>query len=220
MSRIATLSLTLLLPLAACGDKTEVEVGTEEICGDGLDNDGNGVADCEDSYCASLDECSGGDSGSGGGSGSGGDDGTEDWPDIVVNEFMASNATTIQDEAGAYPDWIELYNPTDEDVDLGGWFMTDNLEDPEKSELPDVTIEAGGFLLLFADDDQEDGPLHLNFSLDAQGEAIGLYGPDGGTVEELEFDEQAVDISMARIPDGSGTWQATGDATPGESNGS
>lgn len=208
--------IILPLLLAACGDKTEVEVGSEEICGDGLDNDGNGVADCEDSFCAGLDECNGG---SGSGSGSGDDGGGEDWPELVINEFMASNATTIQDEAGAYPDWLELYNPTDEDVDLGGWFLTDDLENPDKSELPDVTIEAGGFLLFFADDDQEDGELHLNFSLDAQGEDIGLYGPDLGAVDELEFDEQATDIAMARIPDGSGTWQATGEATPGESNG-
>ena len=93
---------------------------------------------------------------------------------------MASNATVLQDSAGAYPDWIELYNPTGEDVDLADWTITDNLEKTDKSVLPSLTIEAGGFLILYADDDQEDGDEHVNFSLSADGEEI-----DVGAIGEL-----------------------------------
>ena len=100
---------------------------------------------------------------SGGGSGWTGGDTDSDtdsgaWSTVLINEFMPSNQSTITDEAGAYPDWIELYNPGSRDVDLGGWFMSDDLENPDKSVLSDeLSIPAGGFLLLWADSDEDDG---------------------------------------------------------------
>ena len=210
--------MMLPLLLAACGDKEGTAVATSEICDDGLDNDGNGVADCADSACASAAECdSGGDEG---GDAGGDEGGNEDWPALVINEFMASNATTLEDSAGAYPDWVELYNPTGEDVDLTDWTITDNLENIDKSVLASLTVKAGDFLILYADDDQEEGDDHVNFSLDAEGEEIGLYAPDGSAVDELTYEAQATDVSMARVPDGSSTWAATDEPTPGESNGS
>ena len=101
--------LTLLLPALAltaigCGDKEEDGISPLEICDDGIDNDGNGVADCADSVCAQDEACGGSGDDGGSGSGSGddggsgsGDDGSEDWPELVINEFMASNATTIEE---------------------------------------------------------------------------------------------------------------------------
>jgi hypothetical protein len=142
-------------------------------------------------------------------------------PDVVINEFMPSNAATIQDEVGAYPDWIELYNAGDEDVDLGGFTISDTLSEPDKHELADgVIVPAGGFLLLWADDDEEDeGDTHLGFKLSAGGEEIGLYTPEGVAVDEVTFGEMATDISAARTPDGSDTWELTDAPSPGESNG-
>ena len=165
----------------------------------------------------------GGDDGDNGGdSGGGGDDGTTGSADgdLHINEFMASNASGIQDAGGAYPDWIELYNAGEERVDLGGWTITDDLDEPGKHALAStLSIEAGGFLLLFADDDEEEGDSHLSFKLAATGEAIGLYRPDGQAIDEITFEEMGTDISMARVPDGSSTWEVTDNATPGASNG-
>lgn len=71
--------------------------------------------------------------------------------------------------------------------------------------------------MLFADDDEEEGPAHLNFNLSAAGEELGLYDPDGDPVDRLTFDALAADISVARVPDGSDTWQVT-DSPTGASN--
>ena len=133
---------------------------------------------------------------------------------------MASNSSTVQDEGGAYPDWIELYNAGSETVDLGGWTITDDLDEPDKHPFPsELSIEPGGFLLLYADDDEDEGPRHVGFNLSAEGESIGLYRPDGGAIDELDFGAMAQDVAQARVPDGSDSWEVTDSPTPGESNG-
>ncbi|MEZ4235638.1 MAG: lamin tail domain-containing protein [Myxococcota bacterium] len=145
-------------------------------------------------------------------------------PQVWINEIMAANATTLQDEVGAYPDWIELYNPNDAGVALGGWFLTDDVTDPMKWEVPaGVQIDAGGFLVVFADSDTEEGDLHASFNLDADGgDDVGLFGPEAdGTpkIDAVEDMNPAVpDVSLARKPDGGATWEIDGGATPGASN--
>ena len=141
------------------------------------------------------------------------------WPALVINEFMASNQSTITDPTGDYCDWVELYNPTDEDVELGGWLMTDDLEEPGLWELDgSLSIAAGGFLLLWADGDPEEGPSHLDFNLSRKGGQLGLFAPTERAIDRLEYAEQASDLSAARASDGSLEWVITDTATPGESN--
>jgi hypothetical protein len=55
---------------------------------------------------------------------------------VVINEFMPSNSATIADEAGGTGDWIEIYNRSEAAVDLTGFFVSDNAEDPMKYALP------------------------------------------------------------------------------------
>ncbi|NQV31551.1 MAG: lamin tail domain-containing protein, partial [Phycisphaeraceae bacterium] len=69
---------------------------------------------------------------------------------VLINEFMASNST-IADAAGQYDDWIELHNPTDHPVDVGGMSLTDDLSQPDRWQFPlnrsDITtIAAHGYL--------------------------------------------------------------------------
>ena len=56
---------------------------------------------------------------------------------LVINEFMADNGTTIEDpgEPGEYPDWIELFNASDETITLSGLYMTDDINQPAKWQL-------------------------------------------------------------------------------------
>jgi len=145
-----------------------------------------------------------------------------DAPELVVNEFMASNASTIADASGAYPDWIELYNPGTEAVDLEGWGLTDDLEALDKYIFPaSASIAAGGYLLVWADGDVDQEGNHTSWNLDKNGEQIGLaasaeYG--SVLVDALEYESQATDISMARMPDGSNTWEADTTPTPRATN--
>ena len=139
---------------------------------------------------------------------------------IVINEIVPSNTSGLQDESGARPDWIELYNTSDAAVDLSGWTLTDDFAVPNRDTVPDgVIIEAYGYLVFFADDDEEEGPMHLNFNLDATGEQLGLYNAAGEAQDELEFGAMSANVSVARVPDGESTWAILGTPTPGATNG-
>lgn len=131
---------------------------------------------------------------------------------LVINEFMASNSTLEDpDEEGEDPDWIELYNPSSDGVvNLGGMYLTDDLGEPTKWQIPEgVTIEAGGYLLFWADDDDEQGDMHTDFELDKGGEEIGLFDPNGVTlIDSITFDRQAVDVSHGRYPNGGTVWHS------------
>lgn len=124
--------------------------------------------------------------------------------DIVINEFMADNETTVTDQDGEYDDWIELYNNTDNDFSLEGWYLTDDAAEPDLWVFPDVSIPANGYLIVWADKDEEQDGLHADLKLSASGETILLSSPDLTVMDEITFGEQSADMSMARFPNGTG----------------
>ena len=125
--------------------------------------------------------------------------------DVVINELLASNDAVQADEAGEFDDWVELYNNTDVAVSLDGYFLTDKPDDLEKWAFPDGTlIDAGGYLIVWADEDGDQGPLHANFKLSAGGETLLLVSPDGSIADEITFGEQETDVSFGRFPNGTG----------------
>jgi len=138
---------------------------------------------------------------------------------IRLNEFLASNGSVNMDEAGDFDDWVELFNPTDSLLDLSGCYLTDNPDNLTKWEFPEgVGIEAGGYLLVWCDDEPQDGPLHSNFKLSASGEFLALVLPNGLSVmDSLSFGPQTQDVSFGRVPDGEINWLPTS-PTPGSSN--
>jgi len=143
---------------------------------------------------------------------------------LVINELMASNNTTIQDPQGQYDDWIEIHNYGLDAIDIGGMYLTDNLSAPTKWRIPGsnsalTTIPAGGYLLIWADNDTTDAGLHANFKLDNAGEEIGLFDSDGTTpIDSVTFGEQTGDISYGRYPDAVDYWQAFGSPSPAAQN--
>jgi len=142
-------------------------------------------------------------------------------PILVINEFLASNDDNIQDEAGDYDDWIEIFNPGDATVDLEGMHLSDDLTESTQWTFPSVTLDPGEFLIVWCDDEPEDGPLHATFKLSAGGEAIGLWYPteDGnGMIDSIVFEEQTTDVSMGRTVDAGPTWTTFTEPSPGYSN--
>jgi hypothetical protein len=126
---------------------------------------------------------------------------------LVINEFMASNSSGIKDPQGQYDDWIEIFNFGDTSINLAGMYLTDNLDNPTKWQIPygypsQTTVSAHGFILFWADNDTGDGPLHAGFKLDADGEEIGLFIDADTIVDGIVFGEQATNISYGRYPDG------------------
>lgn len=69
---------------------------------------------------------------------------------LVINEIMPANETTLVDEDGEFSDWIELYNGTATTIELGGFAITDEEEELDKWVFPNLSIEPGQFLILFA----------------------------------------------------------------------
>jgi hypothetical protein len=145
---------------------------------------------------------------------------------IYINEFLASNNSVNNDEYGEYDDWIELYNNTELPVTIGGLYLTDDLQDPCKYQIPwnaadTTTVPPGGFLLLWTDGQPEQGLLHTNFKLSQGGEQIGLVqvlDTDTIFVDSLTFSEQLTNVSQGRYPNGSQSWQYFNTPTPGDSN--
>ena len=143
---------------------------------------------------------------------------------VTINEFMASNETTVADGAGEFDDWIEVYNPGPTPVDLAGYYLSDDPDDPLAWQIPATdpaatTMPAGGFLLLWADKDEDQGATHLGFKLSGDGETISLTAPDGLTlVDEYAYGPQLGDVSLGRLPGDPGAWDAFAVPTPGAPN--
>jgi len=128
---------------------------------------------------------------------------------LFINEFQAKNSTTISDEAGEYDDWIELYNNGTTAIDLSNIYLTDDLDSPSKWLLPTVNMAPKSYLLIWADEDQEQGPFHCNFKLSAGGEAIGLFQKienDFLPIDAIQYTEQESDQTLGKIPNGVGAF--------------
>jgi len=134
-------------------------------------------------------------------------------PPVVINEFMASNVaahSTIVDGTAVYPDWIELYNHTEDTVLLDGWYLTDNTGNPDKWRFPNgFSVPAGGYKIIFASGKTQaenpgnypyqdsSGYYHTNFELKSDGESLAIVESDGETIahQYIDFPSQISNMS-------------------------
>lgn len=138
---------------------------------------------------------------------------------LVINEFMADNEHSIYDDRGLYADWIELFNPGETPLALEGCSLSERLDEPGDTPLDDtLELEPGGFLLFWADNELEAGSQHLDFAISPKAGELGLWNPAGRAIDLLRYGQQESDMSAARVPDGSKTWEFVFRGTPGESN--
>lgn len=134
-----------------------------------------------------------------------------DWPvvasPIVINEFLAQNITGAVDENAQHEDWVELYNTSNQPVDVSGMWLSDSLV-VLKFPLPaGTTIAGNGVLRIWCDEDGTQGPLHANFKLSTSGELVALYAASGLALHEsIAFGAQQADVSTGRIYDGALPW--------------
>ncbi|GAB4312124.1 MAG: hypothetical protein Kow00127_02520 [Bacteroidales bacterium] len=144
-----------------------------------------------------------------------------EFPPLRINEFMADNESAVQDEAGEYDDWIEIYNAGEETIWMGDKYLSDNPEIVGKWRFPDITLPAGAFLLVWADNDPGQGELHANFKLNKDGETIILSDnmmTGFQTLDSISFGPQKADTSYGRYPDGEESWMLFPNPTPGSTN--
>lgn len=124
--------------------------------------------------------------------------------DIVINEFMADNATTVTDQDGEYEDWIELYNNSSSDINLTGYFLSDDPANTQKWSFQDTIIPANNYLIIWCDEDGSQNGLHVNFKLSKSGESILLSDENSNIINQITFSQQQEDTTTGRYPNGTG----------------
>lgn len=125
--------------------------------------------------------------------------------DLVINELMASNTEATADEEGEFDDWIELYNTSGAAVDISNWTLTDNLNVLDKFTFAQGTvIDQDAYIVVWADNDEEQGDLHAEFKLSADGETVYLLNASQELVDSVAFPTATTDVAYARNPNGTG----------------
>jgi hypothetical protein len=144
-------------------------------------------------------------------------------PALYVNEILASNVGGIVDELGQHEDWLEIRNRDTVPIDLGGMFLSDNLDRPQIWKIPPSTvIPPGGHLVVWCDNDVSQGPLHTSFKLTKSDGRIGLFETvdHGNTlVHGFYWGLQNTDVSFGFLPDDADAPDYMATPTPSASNG-
>jgi len=142
----------------------------------------------------------------------------------VISEFVADNETGLQDGDGDFSDWIEIFNPTGSSVEMGSYFLTDDVTNLAKWSFAPLTLSPGGRAIVFASGKGIDGPggeIHSNFKLSAGGEYLALVSPGGTTVlQEFAptYPAQTADVSFGILGGDLSTARVLGTPTPGQVN--
>ena len=138
---------------------------------------------------------------------------------LIISEVMSSNDYTLTDEAYGTPDWIEIQNTSSEAINLEGYCLSNNTKKLRKFTFPDLVLQAGEYLLLYASDTKdevESDKLATGFSISRGGEYLILTDPYAGLVQQLEIPELAADISYMRTS--TGQYGYSSSPTPGSEN--
>ncbi len=138
--------------------------------------------------------------------------------EIVINEIMAKNSNTYNPSGlfnVEYPDWIELKNTASASIDVSGYFLSDDPENPEKWIFPDGTIISGNGMLMVIASGNNTG-LQTNFKLSASGEEIILSNPSKTEIQRVAYPPILNDISYGRL--GTGVYSTLNMPTPDAEN--
>ncbi|MFH1011651.1 MAG: lamin tail domain-containing protein [bacterium] len=142
-------------------------------------------------------------------------------PPLVINEFMANNVSAVQDPAGDYDDWIEIFNTGDTDVSMLGKALTNQCADPDKWVFPNVTLPAGGYLVVWCDNELAEPGLHANFTLAESGDTLVMYDNLASCylqIDRIKYPSVHQDVSYGRVCDGLPRWVEFETSTPGSAN--
>lgn len=141
---------------------------------------------------------------------------------VYINEYMSKNSLTIYTAGGDYADWLELYNASVEAVDLGGWYLSDNPEKPEKWAIPKGTaIGPGAYLLIWCSGAAEpvEGELHAPFKLGQEDLGLVLSDPTLRVVDGLAMAPLQENVSYGRSAEDLAALLYFTMPTPGAKNG-
>lgn len=135
---------------------------------------------------------------------------------VVINEICSRNASIGIDENYIGCDYIELYNTTNDSINLEGWYLSDSINASEKYYLSEIYIEPKEHVLLYAVGEAQNN-MEVNFKISSNGEALYLYNSEGELEDDIYIPKLDADTVYARKIDGSNQWWVC-EATPGVSN--
>lgn len=139
--------------------------------------------------------------------------------DIVINEIMSSNGSTIIDDFGDYSDWVEIYNNSSQLINIHSWCLSDVEDDLGKWQFPDTTIFPNTYILIFCSSrDTLSAYLHANFKLKSSGEYIFLSDENENIIDQYDPVNLGNDISFGRKTDGSDEKTFFYQSSPGSTN--
>lgn len=144
---------------------------------------------------------------------------------VVINEYSCANLEQFYDQYFKHEDWIELYNNSDQAVDIGGYFLSDNENNPTKWQFPaNVVLGPHDHLVVYASGRDEaipGTPFHTNFKLTqtkSNPEHLVLSKPNGTVINDLEIVTTKVQQSVGRPTDGAAEWRIMTQPSPGLPN--
>lgn len=124
---------------------------------------------------------------------------------VVINEIMALNNSSVQNANGLYTDWIELHNTTSSTISLDYLLLSDNISQPAKWQFPQgKTIPPFGYFIVWADGDTSSGEVHCTFGFSGNGEEAILSYANGTVIDSTTYPLQSDDITWGRFPNGAG----------------
>ncbi len=134
--------------------------------------------------------------------------------DVTINEVF-SNAAFGDDT----PDWIELKNNTEQAISLNGWYLSDSLTERKRWQMPDITLEPGGYAVVYTTSEAVDEKEAMaSFSIAASGETICLSDPNGCRVDSLATGTIRAGGSAGRSPNTAEARVFFSAPTPGKAN--
>ena len=142
---------------------------------------------------------------------------------VVINEYSAANLNDQPDNFGQFEDWVELYNVGSSAIDLSGYFLSDNINNPDKWEFPaGITINPGQRRLIYCSDRDvvAGNNIHAGFKItQTQQEYIVLSDPNQNLVDAVQITTpNQVNHSTGRLTDGGLEWGIFSNPTPGMPN--
>ena len=141
--------------------------------------------------------------------------------DLKINELLSNNTENIVDNYGKHSTWFEIYNPTYGTIDIGGCYVTDDIDNPKKYRIPQgitaTKIPPHQYLLIWADGIDYHGPLYTNFELNPNGGYLALYSNDGKTlIDQVRYPALPENVSYVR--NNNNEWESSNRITPGLQN--
>lgn len=138
---------------------------------------------------------------------------------VILNEIMSDNESYVEDESGNMNDWIEIYNPTENDISLEGYYLSDDKDNLLKWEFPFIEIRSEEYMIIYASGENwySDSEMHTNFKIKSDGEDV-ILTKEGVIEDEIYVPLLEENYSYGRDPNMSTSWMVMSIPTPLELN--